>query len=526
MPDSTETTAARGASPTPFLETRDLHKRYGGVHALKGVNLTIEPGKSYHLMGENGCGKSTLIKIISGAQAASSGSVLINGVEQAGMTPISALDAGIETVYQDLSLLPNLSVAENVGLTEQLVEHHGGLLRPLANARVRRTAERAIEVVGLPTNRAFMDTPVELLPIAQRQLVAIARGVAGNAGLVIMDEPTTALTRREVANLISVIRRLQADGTALLFVTHKLDEAREIGGAGIVMRDGEFVAEIDVETTDNDEIGYLMTGRRLQQGRYRHDTRKAEGVPLLSLDRLSRPGAFHRIDLNLARGEVLGITGLLDSGRNELALALAGIMPVTSGHMRLEGKELRLDHPNTAIEAGIAYVPEDRLTEGLFLEKPIRENIAMAVLNRLRGRFGLLDRSKSDELATSTLSDLQIVASDIHAPVSSLSGGNQQRVLIGRWLATNPRLLIMHGPTVGVDVGSKDTIFRIIQDQAASGMGVIIVSDDLPELMQNCDRIAVMRDHRIARILDAAATTESEIYAEMGGADAKNGVLA
>ncbi|ETX26538.1 sugar ABC transporter ATP-binding protein [Roseivivax isoporae LMG 25204] len=490
------------------------------------MNLKIERGRSYHLMGENGCGKSTLIKILSGAQAATSGTVLINGVDHAGMTPIGALDAGIETVYQDLSLLPNLSVAENVGLSEQLVEHHGSLLRPLATARVRRTAERAIEVVGLPTHRGFMDTPVELLPIAQRQLVAIARGVAGNAGLVIMDEPTTALTRREVANLITVIRRLQADGTALLFVTHKLDEAREIGGTGIVMRDGEFVAEIDVETTDNDEIGYLMTGRRLQQGRYRQDTRETAGAPLLSLDGLTRPGAFDGIDLSVARGEVLGITGLLDSGRNELALALAGIMPVTRGHMRLEGRALRLDHPGTAIEAGIAYVPEDRLTEGLFLEKPIRENIAMSVLGRLRGRFRLLDRSKSDDLAQSTLSDLQIVAPDIHAPVSSLSGGNQQRVLIGRWLATNPRLLVLHGPTVGVDVGSKDTIFRIIQDQAASGMGIIIVSDDLPELLQNCDRIAVMRDHRIARILDAAATTESEIYAEMSGSDARNGVPA
>ncbi len=509
-------TALRRSQAVPFLETHDLHKRYGGVHALKGVNLKIERGRSYHLLGENGCGKSTLIKIISGAQRQSSGQVLIDGHERSDLDPIGALEAGIETVYQDLSLLPNLTVAENIGLTEQLVEGHGRLVRPLKVGRVRETARRALEVVGLPDDRAFMSTPVELLPIATRQLIAIARGVAGRAGLVIMDEPTTALTRREVSHLISVIRRLQDEGTALLFVTHKLDEAREIGGRGIVMRDGEFIEEIDVTETDNAEISYLMTGRRLELGRYRAARSNVDAAPLLEVERLTRGKGFEDVSLTVARGEVLGITGLLDSGRRELALALAGIAATDRGTIKLGGERIDVSSPAAAIDAGIAYVPEDRLTEGLFLEKPIRDNIIMSVIDRLRGRFGLVDRRQANELTERTVEDLKIVAPDISASVSSLSGGNQQRVLIGRWLATDPKLLILNGPTVGVDVGSKDAIFRIIQDQAEQGMGVIIFSDDLPELLQNCDRIIVMRDRRIAETFPADKVDEKALYAAMG----------
>lgn len=500
----------------PFLQTRDLHKRYGGVHALKGVDLTIERGRSYHLLGENGCGKSTLIKIISGAQRPSSGTVLIDGAERLNLDPIGALEAGIETVYQDLSLLPNLTVAENIALTEQLVGSKGRLMRPLKAGRIRETAKRALKVVGLPDDSAFLATPVELLPIATRQLVAIARGVAGEAGLVIMDEPTTALTRREVANLIAVIRRLQEEGTALLFVTHKLDEAKEIGGRGIVMRDGAFVEEIDVAETDKAEISYLMTGRHLEGGRRRAAHGRAGAEPLLAVDGLTRGKGFENVSLTVGRGEILGITGLLDSGRRELALALAGIVSSDKGAVTLGGERVDLSNPAAAIAAGIAYVPEDRLTEGLFLEKPIRDNVIMSVIDRLRDSFGLIDRRKADALSEKTVEELKIVAPDVGAPVNSLSGGNQQRVLIGRWLATDPKLLILNGPTVGVDVGSKETIFRIIEDQAAKGTGVIIFSDDLPELLENCERIAVMRERRIARIFDADATDEQALYATMG----------
>lgn len=507
------------ATTTPFLETRCLHKLYGGVHALKGVSLSIERGRFYHLLGENGCGKSTLIKIISGAQPASKGELFVEGREMTGLDPIAALDAGIETVYQDLSLLPNLSVAENIGLSKQLVEHTGQLFRRLDHALMQETARRALEVVGLPTSRFFLSRQIETLPLASRQLVAIARGVASEAGLVIMDEPTTSLTRREVDNLIAVIRRLQSNGAAVLFVTHKLDEAREIGGTGLVMRDGELVHECDVSDTTNAEIGYWMTGRQLEQGRYRASQSHSTFPLLLQIKNLCLKGAYEKIDLSIGSGEILGITGLADSGRNELSKTLAGLAPADKGTVTLGNQPLDLSEPYLAIESGIAYVPEDRLNEGLFLEKPISENITMAILNRLRSSLGLVDRGRALKTAQKILEDLCIVAKDIHSPVSSLSGGNQQRVLIGRWLTTNPKLLILHGPTMGVDVGSKEIIFRLIQAQAEAGMGVLIVSDDLPELVQNCDSIVVMRNGSIYRTYEAESVDEEALYSAVVGVD-------
>lgn len=508
-----DTSASYG---TAFLETRALHKFYGGVHALKGLSLRINSGEFYHLLGENGCGKSTLIKIISGAQPASSGQLLIRGKDMTGLDPITALDAGIETVYQDLSLLPNMSVAENIGLSEQLVENSGKLFRRIGQARIRDVARRALSEVGLPTDRDFLARQIQTLPIAIRQLVAIARAIASEAGLVIMDEPTTSLTRREVRNLIAVIRRLQANGAAVLFVTHKLDEAREIGGTGLVMRDGELVQQCDVTQVSNAEIGLWMTGRELEQGRYRQ-TPAMPPEPLLRVQGLGLKDAYHGIDLTLGTGEILGITGLADSGRNELALSFAGLAPPDRGEVTLDGKSLETSEPAAMISAGIAYVPEDRLTEGLFLEKPISDNVTMSVLERLRNRLGFLDRRKARALTRDMLDELRIVAAGTEAPVQSLSGGNQQRVLIGRWLATGPRVLILHGPTVGVDVGSKDTIFRIIQRQAQDGTGIVLISDDLPELLQNCDRIAVMRDGSISRIFTAEGLDEDTLYNEIAG---------
>lgn len=508
---------AESTAMTPFLEARGLHKRYGGVHALKGVDIQIERGKFYHLLGENGCGKSTLIKILSGAQPPSDGEVIIDGIPQPDLDPISALGAGIETVYQDLSLLPNLSVEENIGLTARLVETGGRLVAAARRRQMRAIAAETTQSVGLPSDPSFLRTTIDQLPIAIRQLVAIARAVASKAGLVIMDEPTTALTRKEVSHLIAVIRRMQAAGTALLFVTHKLEEAQEIGGTGIVMCDGDFVAKLDMAEADLDHIGELMTKRRLGQARYRDAAPLASKTPRLAVSGLTRAGQYHDVSFDLAPGEILGITGLLDSGRNTLALSLAGLAPPEKGSVHVDGSRVDLSSPRSGLAAGVAYVPEDRLEEGLFLEKSITDNIAMSVFDRVRSKLGIIRMDLSAALARKTIDDLKIVALDVSAPVSSLSGGNQQRVLIGRWLATDPSVLILHGPTVGVDVGSKDTIFRIIQAQAEAGMGVIIISDDIPELLQNCDRIAVMRDGKITRVLNGATAKAADLYTAIGG---------
>lgn len=501
----------------PFLDVIGIQKRFGGVHALKGVSLAIMPGEIYHLLGENGCGKSTLIKIISGAQPPDAGTLIVGGHEYRALEPLASLAAGIETVYQDLSLIPNLSVAENIALTEQLVATGGRLLRQYDRAILAQTATHALEAVGLPSDAGFRETPVELLPIATRQLVAIARAIATKARMVIMDEPTTALTQREVDNLIHVIDGLRASGVAVLFVSHKLDECYAIGGQVIVLRDGEKVAQGPISDYTKAQLMQLMTGKHLDGRRYR--TGAPVGDVVLQVKKLAAAGAFADVSFELRRGEILGLTGLLDSGRNEVALALAGVSPADHGELSIDGEPRHFRTPAEAIARGIGYVPEDRLSEGLFLDKPIRDNVVTAVLDRLLGRFGMLDAKKGDSLAEHTLKDLQIAAPNIMLPVQSLSGGNQQRVLIGRWLAIEPRVLILHGPTVGVDVGSKDTIYRIVQRLAENGLAVLIISDDLPELLQNCDRILLMRKGHLAGEFDAATMEESDLYRALVGED-------
>ncbi len=497
-------------SSTPFLEVVGVHKRFTGVHALRGVSLAFERGQIYHLLGENGCGKSTLIKIISGAQPPDEGELVIEGVRHARLSALESLAAGIETVYQDLSLLPNMSVAENVALTSELAEHNGRLTRTFDRKALARTAARALQAVGLPGDAQFQSTLIEQLPLATRQLVAIARAIASEAKFVIMDEPTTSLTQKEVDNLIAVLGNLRAHGVTVLFVSHKLDECYAIGGEVIVLRDGQKMAQGPIAAYTKAQISELMTGRQLSNERYREGGLRDEVV--LDVKHLTRAAQFADVSFALHRGEILGVTGLLDSGRNELARALAGVAPAESGTVVLDGNAIALRTPSDAKRHRIGYVPEDRLNEGLFLDKPIRDNVITAMIGSLRDRFGQIDRARAQDLAERTVRELQIATPDVDKPVQSLSGGNQQRVLIGRWLAIDPRVLILHGPTVGVDVGSKDIIYRIMQKLSQRGIGIILISDDLPELLQNCDRILMMKKGRVASEYRADQLNEADLY--------------
>mgnify|MGYP001173658251 FL=1 len=498
---------------SPFLRLCGIHKRFGGVHALAGVDMTIEEGKAYHLLGENGCGKSTVIKIMSGAHSPSEGIIYLDKKKFRHLSPIAALEAGIETVYQDLSLLPNLTVAENIALGEQLVAGRGRLLRLLDRKKIDKTAADALLKVGLKNDVALLRQTVSDLPLAVRQRVAIARAIASDARLVIMDEPTTSLTRHEVEVLIEVVGRLLANNVAVLFVTHKLEESYRIGGEVIVFRDGLCVAQGPLKNYSRTHLAELMTGRSIDSVRYRKG--KPEAKLLLDIQSLSTAQNFKDINFQLKRGEIVGITGLSDSGRNELALALAGHLPIQQGSLVLEGEKIHLGSPGDAIKYGIGYIPEDRLAEGLFLEKSIYENEVPLILDEILRSFGLLDDAKGRAAAHKISKGMQINTDDIDLPVSSLSGGNQQRVLIGRWLSINPKLLILHGPTVGVDVGSKETIFYAMQEMAVRGIGLIIVSDDLPELIQNCDRILVMNSGHMVKDLVAHDVDENQIYQSM-----------
>ena len=309
-----------------------------------------------------------------------------------------------------------------------------------------------------------------------------------------------------------MLAKLRADGVAVLFVSHKLDECYAIGGEVIVLRDGQKMAQGPIENYTKAQIGELMTGKQLSNERYRQAEVMDGHDIVLDVKALSRSRQFADVTFSLHRGEILGVTGLLDSGRNELARALAGVAPADSGTVTLDGSIVRLKTPSDAKWQRIGYVPEDRLNEGLFLDKSIRDNVITAMISSLRDRFGQVDRRRTRELAERTVKELQIATPDVDKPVQSLSGGNQQRVLIGRWLAIDPRVLILHGPTVGVDVGSKDIIYRIMQRLAKQGIGIILISDDLPELLQNCDRILMMKKGRVSNEYRAGQLTEADLY--------------
>ncbi|WP_422073408.1 sugar ABC transporter ATP-binding protein [Tranquillimonas rosea] len=495
---------SREAHDAPSVVALDhISKSFAGVRALDDVSLAIRPGEVVCLAGENGSGKSTLIKALSGAQPAESGTVSFHGQPQAQISPIGAVRAGVQVIYQDFSLFPNLTVAENIAFNDRLVRG----TRWIDWREMRRTAEAALGRIGVDIP---LDAVVEDLPVASKQLVAIARALVDEARLIVMDEPTAALTEREVKHLLGIISRLKERGIAVLFVSHKLAEVFSVCERVVVLRNGRLVAEGPVDEFDPASLTHHMTGRELDAAPV-VSADAPRGSDLLQVRHLSREGAFSDVSLDLAAGESLGIVGLLGSGRSELAKALFGMDPASSGTIRIEGEEARIDSISDAMERGIAYVPEDRLTEGLFLTQSIGANIAAGSFRRLAGSFGLVRKSDIREEADGWVERLSIATPSSDLPVSSLSGGNQQRVMLARWLATTPRILILNGPTVGVDVGSKADIHRTIADLAAEGLGVIVISDDLPEVLACCNRIMVMRDGRIVDERRNDDVTENEL---------------
>jgi simple sugar transport system ATP-binding protein len=491
------------AAPEPdaFVTMTGITKRYAGVTALDGVDFRVGAGEALCLAGENGSGKSTLIKILAGVEQATEGAIRIGGAAMETLNPRVAAAAGIMVIFQDFSLFPNLTVAENIGFATQLGEH-----RRLFSARDARTLARSVlDRIGVDIP---VDARVETLPVAHKQLVAIARALASDARLIIMDEPTTALTEREVRSLLGIIRRLKEDGVAVVFVSHKLAEVLEVSERVVVLRNGRKVAEGPAAEFDAASLTRHMTGRDVPDV----PPSALPGTPetLMRVQGLNKAGSFRDVTFDIRKGEVLGITGLLGSGRTSLAKALFGLVQPDSGTITLDGKSVPLGDPIAAAASQIGYVPEDRLTEGLFLTQSILRNVA---IGRLDGheRRGFLDRKALVGEADGWLKRFKVKAPDVEAPVQSLSGGNQQRVVLARWLARAPRVLILNGPSVGVDVGSKSDIHDIIRDLAASGLGVVVISDDLPELLATCQRILVMRGGAIVDEIAGGTVTEGEL---------------
>ena len=473
----------------PFLRLTNVSKRFGGVLALNHVDWDVLPGEVHCLVGENGCGKSTLIKLVAGVHPPEPGSrVEIAGEVREGLTPAEAKRLGIQVIFQDLSLFPNLSVAENIAIDTNL----GGLAKPVRYGRMQGIAK---EVLGRLGFRLPLDAPVSALPIAERQVVAICRGLAADARLLFMDEPTASLTQAEVRLLLAIVEKLKAQGIAVVFVSHRLDEVVEIAERVTVMRDGRKVGTYAAGEVDARRIGELMTGQVIEHKLTARDV--ADAAPLLEVQGLSRDGEYAQVSFSLRRGEVLGITGLLGAGRTELALSLFGMTRPDAGEIRLEGRPLVLGSNQEAIRAGIAYVSEDRLNLGLNMRQSVADNLALASLERLAGALGWIPPARRRALAADWAQRLKIKLPGLDNPVQQLSGGNQQRVVLAKWLATAPKVLILDSPTVGVDIGNKRGIYEIIHELARQGVGILLISDEVPEVYYNADRVLHMRDGRI-----------------------------
>lgn len=485
---------------------RNIVKNFGGVQALIDLSVTFQAGSVHCLAGENGSGKSTLIKIISGVERPDAGTIIVGGKEYSHFQPPEALAAGVQVIFQDFSLLPNLTVAENIALGTEL-----------ASGKKFVTQHRNLEIAVAAMSRIGVEIDpfalVSDIPVAAKQLVAIARAMNQDVKLLFMDEPTTALTRREVQRLFAVVEQLKERGVATVFVSHKMDEMQEIADTISILRNGRLVDEGPMADFDRRRIATAMTGQDVTDHR--------EIIPLdpsapvvLNVNGLGRTGAFSDITFDVQAGEILGITGLLGSGRTEIAEALFGLQPATEGQISINGVPVEIKNPQQALSAGIGYVPEDRLTEGLFLDQSIARNIIAASL-RSFSKFGLLNRSVMNSAIDAAVKNFRIKTPDPGNAVNSLSGGNQQRVVLSKWLAQNPQVFVLNGPTVGVDIGSKKEIMDIIRDQARTGMAIIVISDDIPELVQVAHRILVVRQGRIAASVDDTEISTERLYEEL-----------
>ncbi|SFN82160.1 sugar ABC transporter ATP-binding protein [Mycetocola miduiensis] len=493
--------------PSPVVSANGIFKSFGGVPALVDVSIDLIPGEVHCLAGENGCGKSTLIKIISGVERPDSGEILIDGVSHSHINANAAIKSGIQVIYQDFSLFPNLTVAENIVLTAEVARRR----RLYSPASVRPKAEEILRDLGLDLD---LDREVSELSVADKQLTAICRALVNDARAIIMDEPTTALTHSEVSRLFALVERLRARGVALMFVSHKLEEVLAISQRLTIMRSGRQI--VTGPTTDFDErsISHYMTGREVDESRVVSELDATAPLALELVD-LSLAGAYRNISFGLRRGEILGVTGLLGSGRTEIAESLFGVTPADEGQIKVNGAPVRIRSIQDAVSAGIGYVPEDRLSQGLFLEKSIADNIVASSLRSHRTRWGTLSRDAIASTIKHYFHGLKINARNAQAPVRTLSGGNAQRVVLAKWLATSPTVLLLNGPTVGVDVGSKQEILELLRVEAAKGMSVIVISDDAPELVSSCHRVLVIKQGRLTHILEGDEITVDTIQERM-----------
>jgi L-arabinose transport system ATP-binding protein len=494
--------------PPPVLELRGVGKRFEGVLALDDVSMTVRPGEVVGLVGENGAGKSTLLRVLSGEHTPDTGSVMVNGVVRSGFdNPRDARGNGIRVIYQEPELVASLTVAENLFLGAVGQASTGGTF--VRWPALYAAAAEQFDRHGLGAELDPTAVVGKLSP-ARRQLVEIVKALRAEPSVLALDEPTSSLAEDDVDRLLSTVERLRAGGVAIIYVSHRLREVRRVADRVVVLRDGRVVAEQPTSGVTDDDLVRHMVGRTLGAALTRAHT-SADGPVRLRVDGLSTR-RLREVSFTVRRGEIVGVAGLVGAGRSELARALFGATSVTGGRITVDGEPVRSAGPRAALDAGISMTPEDRMADGLVLARGVRENLTLAILRRL-SVLRMVRRAEERRVAGGLVEELRVKASSQEQPVSTLSGGNQQKVVFGRALSTDPKVLLLDEPTRGVDVGAKAEIYRLIHGQAEQGVAVLLISSELPELLALADRVLVMAGGRITGELTSAEATEERLLA-------------
>lgn len=491
----------------PILEARLVNKRFGNTVALHDATFICQPGSIHALLGENGAGKSTLIKIIAGVVTPDSGDILIDGTPSTIQSPAQAAQHGIVPVFQELSLLPDLTVAENIFISNPPVNRLG-----IVGRRVLRQKTEAL-CAELGFEHLDPGALIREIPLAQRQLVEIAKAFSGNPRLLILDEGTSALSVQEVRVVFEAIRRIRDQGRSVIFISHRMSEVDEIADTLTIFRDGQDVGSFPMGGVSHEEMVQLMIGRKLEQVFPPKPDHTIPPTPVLEVDNLSWEPTLHEIDLKVGRGEIVGLGGLDGQGQGELLFSLFGVLRGVRGTIRVNGQETKIMSPASATKQSnrIALIPEDRKTEGLILPMSVRDNAVLSVINRLLNQFGLVDIPKERSTVQEMIERMQVKVGSPNLPVRSLSGGNQQKVVIGKWLLTDAQIYLLHDPTRGIDVGTKQEIYQLIRKLADNGAGILFFSTELSELVGLCDRVLVLYEGRIYRELSGDEITEENI---------------
>jgi rhamnose transport system ATP-binding protein len=496
------------ASTQPLLSVRHIEKSFPGVRALSGVSFDVAAGEVHALLGENGAGKSTLIKIVSGVFPPDKGEVIVDGKPVNLERPDDARKAGVATIYQELLLFPELTVAENVFMGHAPRAAMGRL-----DWRAMREKTQAL-LDSLEIHDLRADQIVGALSVGNRQRVEILRALSQDARILIMDEPTAALTEYDVTRLFDIVRRLKTRGVGIIFISHRMDEIFAIADRVTVLRDSAYVATKNIADTDTTELVQLMVGRKIESLFPKIEV--PIGEPVLEVRDLERRPMTKKVNLSVRAGEIVGLAGLVGSGRSELAQTIFGVTPAEGGEIFIAGKKVEVHSPAQARSLGVAYVPEDRGTQGLVRPMTVRENFSLAALAKVASG-GFIDRAAERKLAQEGVARFAVKTSSLEQVAGKLSGGNQQKIVLGKWLANQPKLLILDEPTRGIDVGAKAEIHRLMGELAKQGLAILMISSELPEVLGMSDRVLVMREGRLVAEFPRAAATQESVGAAMMG---------